>query len=71
MIWFLDYGNKMTCTQYPRAQRQFFFGQYIIIPKKKIGHKQKGTTLEPLGSLSYHNPETISFTVYLYSGSLN
>ena len=29
---------------------EFFFGQYIPIPKKKIGHDPKGTTLEPLGS---------------------
>ena len=28
-----------------------FFGQYIAIPKPKIGHNQKGTTLEPLGVL--------------------
>ena len=27
----------------------FLFGPYILIPKKKIGHNQKGTTLEPLG----------------------
>ena len=26
----------------------FLFGQCIIIPKQKIGHNQKGTTLEPL-----------------------
>ena len=26
-------------------------GWYIIIPKKKIGQNQKGTTLEPLGIL--------------------
>ena len=28
----------------------FLFGQYSIIPKKKIGHNQKRTTLEPLAS---------------------
>ena len=26
----------------------FLFGQYLIIPKMRIGHNQKGTTLEPL-----------------------
>ena len=26
---------------YPRAQRYFRFGRYIIIPKEKIGHNQK------------------------------
>ena len=31
---------------------QFLLEKYIIIPKKEIGHNQKGTTLEPLGSLS-------------------
>ena len=30
---------------------EFFFGQYIILPKKKIGQNQKGTTLEHLGIL--------------------
>ena len=40
-----------SCWLYPRAQRWFFFGQYIIIPKKKISHNQKGTTLQPLGKL--------------------
>ena len=32
---------------YPEAPS--FFRLYIIIPKKKKGHNQKGTTLEPLG----------------------
>ena len=37
-------------TVYTMTQMQFLFGQYILIPKKKIGHNQKGTTLEPLGT---------------------
>ena len=36
----------------------FLFGQYIIIPKKKIGHKQRGTTLERLGS--FFSPSTVN-----------
>ena len=32
-----------------RTQR-FFSGQYIIIPKQKLDHAKKGTTLEPLGN---------------------
>ena len=34
---------------YPKAPKQFFFGQYLRIPKKKMGPNRKGTTLEPLG----------------------
>ena len=34
---------------------QFLFGSYIIIPKKKISHSQKGITLEPLGISTIHS----------------
>ena len=34
----------------PKGSNVVPFGQYITIPKKKIGHNPKGTTLEPLGS---------------------
>ena len=34
----------------PKGSNVVPFRQEIMIPKKKIGHNQKGPTLEPLGS---------------------
>ena len=42
-------GNQVGRYAYPIAQMYFLIEQYIKIPKKKIGHSQKGTTFEPLG----------------------
>ena len=36
----------------PKCSKIVFFGQYILLPKKKIGHNHKGTTLEPMGDVS-------------------
>ena len=30
---------------------QFLFAQCVGVPKKKIGHDQNGTTLEPVGKI--------------------
>ena len=38
-------GSKYLYSRYPEAPKAL----EIIIPRKKIGHSQKGTTLEPLG----------------------
>ena len=46
----LQKAHKGVAKAYPEAPRQFLFGLYIIIPKEKVTHNQKGTTLEPLGS---------------------
>ena len=37
----------------PKARMWLPFGQYIIVPKKKIGHNPQGTTLEPLGIFNH------------------
>ena len=37
-----------------RLEYSSLFGQYIIVPKKKMGHMpKKGATLETLGKLEY------------------
>ena len=35
-----------------RLKCSSFLGSTILVPKQKLGHNQKGTTLEPLGTLS-------------------
>ena len=47
------YYTILYYTILPKGSKVVPFGQYIIVPKKKIGHNQKGTTLEPLGILYY------------------
>ena len=39
LVWGLPRGSNVVP----------FWVVYYIVPKKKIGHNQKGTTLEPLG----------------------